>query len=82
MWISHHDTLVALVDGHMIRVAIANGQDPLTYAEVIQLWQSNPGFCSFFRCLLADCPFRAFRWETPPLTLAIAHRLFEFVWII
>jgi hypothetical protein len=29
--------------------------------------------------LLADSPFTAFRWETPPITIATANRPFEFV---
>lgn len=46
---------------------------------MLQRWQDDADFRDFFIALLADCPFTAFRWETPPITCATAQRPFEFV---
>ena len=42
-------------------------------------WQGDDGFRSLFNDALADSPFAAFRWETPPVTQATLARPFEFV---
>jgi hypothetical protein len=51
----------------------------LTNAQVVTLWKSEAEFRSFFLTLLAESPFAAYRWETPPVTLATWDRYFEFV---
>ena len=53
----------------------------LTYAEVIELWQQDHNFRSFFISLLAESPFIAYFWETPPITTSTVHQSFEFVLI-
>ncbi len=50
-----------------------------TFADVIRAWRSDADFRTFFNALLADAPYTAFRWETPPVTSATASRAFEFV---
>ena len=52
---------------------------PLRYSEVVQNWQTNPAFREFFTSLLADAPFSAYFWETPPVTKAVIDQIFEFV---
>lgn len=52
---------------------------PATYADILSAWQDDASFRSFFNSLLADCPYSAFRWETPPVTHATLARPFEFV---
>lgn len=52
---------------------------PATFADVLQGWQGDAAFRSMFNTLLADAPFSAFRWETPPVTSATLTRPFEFV---
>ena len=52
---------------------------PISYRDVLQLWQVDAGFQSFFNGLLAASPFAEFRWETPPITTATVNRPFEFV---
>jgi hypothetical protein len=47
--------------------------------EVLRRWQSDFDFREFFIGLLAEAPYAAFRWETPPITAASAARPFEFV---
>ena len=68
-----------LDNGRGIRVVIDNDSGPLRYGEVLRLWQEDANFRSLFIDLLADSPFSAFRWETPPITTATANRPFEFV---
>jgi hypothetical protein len=51
----------------------------MTYAQVVDCWRSDPGFTGFFCDQLASSPFKAFLWETPPLTRATFDRPFEFV---
>jgi hypothetical protein len=52
---------------------------PATVADVLQGWQTDAAFRTFFNHLLAEVPFSAFRWETPPLTHATLTSPFEFV---
>ena len=51
----------------------------MPFSEVLRLWRSDADFRTFYIALLADAPFSAYRWETPPITAATAHRPFEFV---
>jgi hypothetical protein len=76
MWTAHSKQLAG---GHVIRVAIDLDSGPVSYAEVLRRWQNDGDFRSIFLGLLADAPFSAFRWETPPITAATADRPFEFV---
>jgi hypothetical protein len=50
-----------------------------TFADVLHGWQEDAGFRSFFNALLAEAPYPAFRWETPPVTAVTLIRPFEFV---
>lgn len=62
-----------------IRVTIDAGSLPLTRGETLLLLREDAGFRSMFMKALADVPFEAFRWETPPLTSATLGRPFECV---
>ena len=66
-------------DDRTIKVAITLDGKPILYADVLQRWQTDATFRSFFINLLANSPFSAFRWETPPITTALDNRPFEFV---
>lgn len=68
-----------LSNGRGTRVAIDLDSVPITYAEVLLRWQDDAHFRLLFNSLLADSPFSAFRWETPPITTRTATRSFEFV---
>src|SRR5438045_1303635 len=68
-----------LANGRMIRVSIDLDSSPVSYADVLRRWQDDADFRSMFLGILADSPFSAFRWETPPITTATASRPFEFV---
>ncbi len=50
----------------------------LSYAEVLDLWVDNEAFRNYFLQILADTPYPAFRWETPPVTRSSLGRPFEF----
>ena len=66
-----------LAHGRVVNVDFQNR--PAKFSEVLRRWQDDPVFRSFFIALLADAPFSAFRWETPPITAASVERPFEFV---
>lgn len=76
MWIARREQLE---NNRLIRVKIDHGSTPVSYAETLRLWQVDTDFRAFFMALLADSPFSAFRWETPPITTANANRAFEFI---
>ena len=56
-----------------------DGAVAVPYAEVLRCWREDPTFRAFFAALLADAPYAAYRWETPPVTSASVGRPFEFV---
>lgn len=76
MWAS---TTEPLDDGRGQRVRLLRGGAAVSYADAIRGWRQDEAFRAFFTRLLADAPFPAFRWETPPVTAATAGRAFEFV---
>jgi hypothetical protein len=75
MWSAHTEELSI----GCTRFTIDLDASPVSYAEVLRRWQNDVSFRSFFTGLLADAPYAAFRWETPPITAATAKRPFEFV---
>jgi hypothetical protein len=76
MWIPRSEKLA---NGRVIKVAIDLASSGVSYGEVLRGWQHDADFRSWFIGLLADAPFPAIRWETPPITTATADRPFEFV---
>ncbi|NJM68576.1 MAG: hypothetical protein HC851_24395 [Acaryochloris sp. RU_4_1] len=72
-------TQEVLSDGRIHKYRITGNDKPLSYADVLNLWQSSSAFRSFFITLLSESPFLAYRWETPALTKTTTHGLFEFV---
>ena len=51
----------------------------LTFDQVIDLCQHDVEFSKFFTSTLFDARFKAYRWETPPISQANRSRPFEFV---
>ncbi len=76
MWTSRRESTR---DGRTLKVALDLDSSPVSYAEVLRRWQHDAEFRSWFLALLADAPFSAFRWETPPITTTTANRPFEFM---
>ena len=50
-----------------------------TFGDVLAAWKDEAGFRTQFNAMLADVPYSAFRWETPPVTKDTLVRPFEFV---
>lgn len=69
----------SLQDGRIQQIQILDEERPFTYSEVVQKWQNDEAFRTFFMKLLADAPFAAYFWETPPITKATLTRPFECV---
>jgi hypothetical protein len=52
---------------------------PLPWSAAVESWQQDEAFRETFIGALASAPFRAFLWETPPVSAAAADRPFEWV---
>jgi len=76
VWASHSEKIA---DGRGLRYVIELDAAPVSFAQVVRSWRDDVEFRSFFITLLADAPVSAFRWETPPVTVATSSRPFEFV---
>jgi hypothetical protein len=76
MWTAQGDKLD---QGIGLRGTVFCDAEPASFAQVMRAWQTEAEFRSWFNALLADVPYPAFRWETPPLTAATVTRAFEFV---
>ncbi|WP_420629622.1 DUF6940 family protein [Candidatus Leptofilum sp.] len=68
-----------LQNGRIHHHTFLDGERPLTTAQVLQKWQTDNVFRTLFIGLLADAPFTAYFWETPPITKSTLERPFEFV---
>jgi hypothetical protein len=65
--------------GHKVRFLSDEAAEPLTYRDALALLHGDETFREQLNDVLADSPFRAFRWENPPLTISTIDRAFEFV---
>jgi hypothetical protein len=76
MW----STRITLLPGdRVLKCCIDIGSSPLSYANVLDLWQNDASFRNHFIQTLAKAPFPAFRWETPAVTIGSINQPFEFV---
>jgi hypothetical protein len=55
------------------------GEKVLSFSEVITGWKTDATFRAFFNGLLAQAPYAAFFWETPPVRQATTTAPFAFV---
>ena len=62
-----------------MRFAVSFDAHPASFTDILRAWQDDAEFRSLFNAQLADVPYSAFRWETPPVTAATLTRPFEFV---
>jgi hypothetical protein len=76
VWASQSEKIVG---GRGLRFVLHLDSSPVSYAQVLRSWRDDVEFRSWFIALLANAPFSAFRWETPPITAATSNRAFEFV---
>jgi len=66
-------------DGGRVRqVSVLCDDEPVSYAKAIERWQSDSAFRAFFSSVLADAPYSAYLWETPPIAQSTSTRAFEF----
>lgn len=75
-WNAEIDTLDR---GRVVRARIHRDGSPAPYAQVIEGWRCDARFREVFAEVLADAPFRAYFWETPPVARDTVTRPFEFV---
>ena len=68
-----------LDEGRVLRFGLLRDGEPLSWSDVMHRWQTDPSFRVFFVSVLADAPFPAYFWETPPVTRTSIDREFEFV---
>ncbi len=61
------------------KYTLHQGEKVLSFWEVISGWKTDAGFRAFFNELLAQAPYAAFFWETPPVRQATTAAPFEFV---
>jgi hypothetical protein len=66
------------IDQRSVKVRVSWNGAPLASQTAYELC-ANEEFRSSLVAELADEPFAAFFWETPPITVATSHRPFEYV---
>ena len=76
---SHKVRTDILQDGRIHHHTLLDEERPLSTHQVLQNWQTDETFRTFFINLLAEAPFDAYFWETPPVTKKMWQRPFEFV---
>jgi len=64
---------------HGTKYVLMNGNEPIPYLEALDSLARNPEFREGLTAVLAASDYAAYRWETPPITLAGRARPFEFV---
>jgi hypothetical protein len=68
-----------ILDRRTHRIEMHRRGDPLSYADVLGLWQESEAFRTTFLAVLGETPFTAYRWETPPVCVDRLARPFECV---
>jgi len=68
-----------LEESRVLRFRLRRDGEPMSWSDVVDRWQTDPSFRGFFISVLADAPFPAYFWETPPVTRTTIDRVFEFV---
>ncbi len=68
-----------LPTGRGLRGEVRLDGRPASVVTVLRGWGDDAALRARFGDALASAPFRAFRWETPAVTVATLDRFFEFV---
>lgn len=74
MWQTHDESI-----NNGKRFTVISDLAPVTYKDVLNLWQFDADFREYFTSSLANSEYTAYRWETPPISLASINRPFEYV---
>ena len=61
------------------RFRLLQDDSPISFREMLGLFENNGDFIRWYSETLAGCPFRAFFWELPPLTESTLDDQAEFV---
>ncbi len=75
MW----DTKLIEENARSQKIQILSKEQSLSFNQVIDLWKNSEAFRRYYNELLAQMPFSAFYWETPPLRADTVNQHFEFV---
>lgn len=67
------------LDDRTIRLVLSDAGTLLSWREVLSGWRETPTLVDAFCTTLAELPFVAFRWETPPMTVSRLDSAFECV---
>jgi hypothetical protein len=62
-----------------VKVELTRGASVASYAEVIAAWRDDAAFRAWWSGVLASVSYRAFRWETRPVSAATVDDPFECV---
>jgi hypothetical protein len=73
--------LEPLDDGRIYKLRLWRAGRRLRYADIIEGWQHSPAFRDFYLSLLADAPFDALFWESPPVAHSSISQAYECVLI-
>lgn len=68
-----------ILDPGVHRYTLSRDGEPVSRARALDFLERDGEFRRLLIDLMAESPFQAFRWETPPLTRELANRNFEFV---
>ena len=68
-----------LSENQAIKYQILENDRLLSFNQILQYWEKNDDFIDFFNETLGACNFKAFFWETPPMTNSKLKNKFEFV---
>ncbi|MEL7835016.1 DUF6940 family protein [Fodinibius sp. Rm-B-1B1-1] len=68
-----------IADNESQRYQLFKQQGVLSYSDFLYYLENDEDFQQFFIDLLSDIPFRAYHWETPPVTKETQQQPFEFV---
>lgn len=67
--------------GRALRCRLLDGTAVVSYHDVVNRWQTDLAFVDAFIHVLAEAPYEAFYFETPPLSRRGLSEAFEFVLI-
>ncbi len=71
--------ITTIAEGKSYKYELFQHQNPISYSDFIHFLGNDTAFQQFFIELLSDIPFKAYHWETPPVTKKTTQQSFEFV---
>lgn len=69
----------SIADNKSYKYQIYQNKALISYLDFLVLLANEENFCGFLIDLLSNIPFRAYHWETPPITTGTTGQPFEFV---